>query len=193
MKEAVTFGRYNTFSYAHISTIIAILKQYNNLTIGLIINQQKNDRDIKEELYRIYELADKNYTDKKLLPVGIRKEMMIAGIKQFDLRLLDKVNIEIIRRPEYFREEFNSKFPKTKYDVIFPRTDDEKNEFDILRNMYMQEILGRDIYFVKPKLTIHNSDMEGQREKYMPSDVLRILDEYNKMNSRWKKDYLYAE
>lgn len=48
--------------------------------------------------------------------------MIVAGLKQFDNRLSDIVNIKIIKRPEYFQNEFNKIFPKEK---------DEENEFDL--------------------------------------------------------------
>ena len=182
MKEAVTFGRYNVFSYGHISTLIEILKRYSKINIGLIIDGEKTNIDIDNELCRIYELADKNYIDKELYPVEIRKQMIIAGIQQFDDRLMERVNIELIRRPEYFKKEFNKYFPIEKYDLVFPKSDDEKNEFDILRNEYMGIILERKIYFVNPKLIIHNSDIKEQRSKYIPSKVIKIIDDYKKNN-----------
>ena len=132
----------------------------------------------------MYELANKNYICKELLPVEIRKEMIIAGIKQFNDKLSNRINIEIINRPEYFKNEFNTRFPKDKYDLVFPNSDDEKNEFDLLRNKYMGTILERKIYFVKPRLTIHNSDIKQQRDKYIPSDVIKIIDRYNELNKK---------
>lgn len=124
----------------------------------------------------------KNYIDKELLPVEIRKKTIVAGLKQFDNRLSDIVNIKIIKRPEYFQNEFNKIFPKEKYDLVFPKSNDEENEFDLLRNKYMGIILGREIHFVEPKLTIHNSEIKNQQKKYIPSDVIKILEEYNNIN-----------
>ena len=180
MKEAVTFGRYNNFSYGHISTLIAILKDFKKINIGLIADDKKSDIYIEEKFKRLYELADENYTKKKLLPVDIRKKMIIAGIKQFDSRLLEKINIKIIKRPEYFIHEFNNVFPLESYELVFPKAKEEKNEFDLLRNDLMSELLERKISFVTPKLTVHNSQMSYRdREKYIPSEVLKILDNYN--------------
>ena len=47
---------------------------------------------------------------------------------------------------------------------------------------YMGIILGREIHFVEPKLTIHNSEIKNQQKKYIPSDVIKILEEYNNIN-----------
>ena len=64
-----------------------------------------------------------------------------------------------------------------------PKAKEEHNEFDLIRNALMTEILDRDISFVVPKLTVHNSQMsEKDRKKFIPSEVLRILNEYNESN-----------
>ena len=63
VESAVTFGRYNLFTYGHISTIIEILKEYKRINIGLIINDEKSRIQIDKNLKEFYKLADKNYTD----------------------------------------------------------------------------------------------------------------------------------
>jgi hypothetical protein len=50
--------------------------------------------------------------------------------------------------------------------------------------MNMKIILEREIYFVKPKLTIQNSDIKDQRDKYIPSEVIRIMNEYCRVDVR---------
>ena len=181
VESAVTFGRYNLFTYGHISTIIEILKEYKRINIGLIINDEKSRIQIDKNLKEFYKLADKNYTDKKLLlPVALREKFIMEGLKEFDHRLGKYISVVRIKRPEYFVEEFNAKFPKEMYDIVFPDSKNENNEFDILRNSYMSTILSRNIKFVNPKLTVHSSEIKEGMERYVPKNVLKLLHKYER-------------
>ena len=172
VESSVTFGRYNLFTYGHISTIIEILKEYKRINIGLIINDEKSRIQIDKNLKEFYKLADKNYTDKKLLlPVALREKY---------------ISVVRIKRPEYFVEEFNAKFPKEMYDIVFPDSKNENNEFDILRNSYMSTILSRNIKFVNPKLTVHSSEIKEGMERYVPKNVLKLLHKYEREKKKDK-------
>lgn len=187
MNNAVFVGRFNLFTFAHISTSEAILEKYNNMVIAIITSSDKSSIEIPDIFKEFYYLADQNYIGAKTLkPANMRRQMVEVGIASAGLS--SRVTTKMIRRPEYFIDEFNSKFPKATYDIVFPRSKNETGKFDLTRNDILPLILGRKATFIEPKLTMHSSQItqSGDTERFVPREVQEVIEFYEKKREEEK-------
>lgn len=184
MNDAVTFGRYSIFTLAHLSTVQEILRYRENLVIGLILSGEKaSNYHPDNNLQMFYDECDNNYVMKILLDINIRNEMILNTLEEFNIS--NRVNVVNINRPEYYPDEFNYLFDTNKYDLFFPQVSSEDTCFDIIRNQAFEKILNRKVYVVKPKLTIHLSQIQKQYKinkcrlvEYLPKATCDILEKY---------------
>ncbi|EOO05592.1 hypothetical protein JDS76_27875 [Bacillus cereus] len=179
-KQAITFGRYNMLTNAHLSTVSEILTKWDKLTIGVYDFNIKRPLNLNEKWNEFYSMCDKNcQPESNDLSLESRIKMWEILVKE---RGLDgRLEIVPIKRVEYDVSNFNTKFPKEKYDLVFPKSPQERNSFDLLRNEAFKDILGREIHFVTPSLTLHTSQIKKQIclgdtwGNYLPREIYEYL------------------
>lgn len=92
---------------------------------------------------------------------SLEERLDLTRLSLEDLIKDGNVVVQSVPRPEYDTQSFNRDFPIDRYDVLFSKVDDDP--FDKERNRVMEQILGREILFVKPIAPIlHNSDILKQ-------------------------------
>ena len=74
------------------------------------------------------------------------------------LSIADRVSCVIIKRPDY-ELDFANLFPAAEIDLVWPELSDTDHETDILRHRLYPQVLGRPIYYVRPAMKLHNSQI----------------------------------
>ena len=157
--RAVTFGRYNTTTVAHISTIEKIANTYEELSVGVIDSDRALRPEGKKEFAEFYDLADEQHK-RTTLTLEERKRLLELSIAD---RSLGSVVIVEIARPEYAVAEFNETFPPEEHQVVFPvPRGGQTAEFDSMRDASLSRILGRTTLFLSVDLTLHTSEIKAQ-------------------------------
>lgn len=157
--NAVTFGRYVLITHAHLSTVMTILDEWQFLTIGVLDLSHQFSQKTNHEWQRFFDICDEKIQSPKshVFNVEERYRMWEATIQHE--QLAQRVQVVPMKRPECVPEEFNHTFPPEKYDLVFPQSQEEHNEFDLLRNQAFPSILKRPIHFVTPPLTLHTTEI----------------------------------
>lgn len=156
IKKGVTFGRFSPFKTGHRRGIEEILEYCQQLTLG-VIDSNTPKKTVAEHFRKFCEAADKKNTAEHT-QFSLEERLNLTRLSLEDLIKDGNVLVQSIFRPEYDPEIFNRQFPKGIYDVLFSKVDDDP--FDRERNCVMEQIIGREILFVKPIAPIlHNSDI----------------------------------
>ena len=177
--NAITFGRYNIVTNAHLNTLEKILEKWPTVVIGIVAPTKKKNFHMDPSLANFYLECDKNNDKHSDYSIDERIEMWEKTI--YAEGISDRVKVVRILRPEYFPAEFNHQFPPSKYQLVFPETLAEKNKFDTMRNDAFGIILEREVATVKPSLTLHFSDIRKHIsdytdwEKYVPIGCYSVL------------------
>lgn len=178
-KTAITFGRYNIVTNAHLNTLERILEIWATAVIGIVSPEKCINFPQNPRLIDFFRECDKNHERKPTFTIPQRIEMWEETLRSAGF--FDRVKIVEMRRPEYFPDEFNMRFPSNMYQLVFPQAKDERNKFDIIRLSAFREILGRDIATVCPSLTMHTSDIIGKvndiddLKRYIPIGCFSVL------------------
>lgn len=172
--NAVTFGRYNFFTIAHLETIKEILSKWEKLYILIVDDDLGKTNDIIEQFEEFYNLCDYNHNTKKIyFSIEERKKMIEYALEGINVK--ERVNVIHYCRPEYNIKKFNAEFKMNEFDLVFPYSDNEASYYDKIRNNSFENILHRSVSCVYPKLTIHVSQIlsECQTRKKI-NDILPI-------------------
>lgn len=157
---AVTFGRYQIVSIAHLDTIRTILRDWPSVEIGVL------DLDtppapglvVPEHLAEFYRDCDANTAPaKNPMSATERARFWDATVDAAGLR--DRVRVRIIARPENDPDRFNRAYPPERYHLVFPTAAGEG--FDQVRNARFEEILNRPVHTVDPPLEYHTSELRA--------------------------------
>lgn len=176
IKKAVTFGRYFYFNIGHLSTVQAILKEFDLLVIGLVNPDRENPEDIqklREKYIDFYENVDKKVLE---LPLTFEERKLMIE-KALRNAKIENVILTEVRRVEYFPSIFNERFRPDEYQLVFPELN---SSFDIRRNEVFEDILKRKIHLVKPELESHSSDAKNKFDNmvYMDDEIMEIYKRY---------------
>jgi hypothetical protein len=157
-RPAVTFGRYQIVSIAHLDTVRTILRDFPSLEIGVIDLQARPERmpHVPDHLRDFYDGCEANTSPAKN-PMSAEER---AGFWQATIDavgLHDRVTVRVISRPELDPTGFNQMFPPERVDLVFPTANGEG--FDLIRNASFEEIRGRKVRTVEPPLEYHTSDI----------------------------------
>ncbi|MGW8879564.1 zeta toxin family protein [Streptomyces mirabilis] len=159
-RPAVTFGRYQIVSIAHLDTVRTILRDFPSLEIGVLDLEARPERmpHVPEHLRDFYDGCEANTsTAKNPMSAAERAGFWQATIDAAGLQ--DRVTVRVIPRPELAPEGFNRIFPPDRIDLVFPTASGEG--FDLIRNASFEEILGRKVRTVEPPLEYHTSDIRA--------------------------------
>ncbi|MEO3822767.1 zeta toxin family protein [Actinomadura sp. B10D3] len=161
-KNAVTFGRYQLVSIAHLDTVRAIAMDWPKVTVGVIdIDAQPSEAlAVPPHLEDFYRDCDANTAPQKN-PMTLDERISLWQTALHAAGLQDRVTVQAVPRPELDPKGFNAAFPSDEYDVVFPAPSGKG--FDGSRNANFEEILDRDVKAVEPPLEYHTSTI---RESY---------------------------
>ncbi|MFE2684505.1 zeta toxin family protein [Streptomyces mirabilis] len=157
-RPAVTFGRYQIVSIAHLDTVRTILRDFPSLEIGVLDLEARPERmpNVPDHLRDFYNGCETNTSPAKN-PMSAQER---AGFWQATIDaagLQDRVTVHVVPRPELDPDGFNQIFPPDRIDLVFPTVSGEG--FDLIRNASFEEILGRKVRTVDPPLEYHTSDI----------------------------------
>ena len=164
---AVTFGRFSPMTKAHIKGFLDILNHCDHLVVGIIDSYTtKVVVPVRFECFcaQADKKNDQGYTR---FTLEERFAMASAALRRF----IDsgRVSVKVVPRPEYAVVQFTEMFPIDTYKVMFSGVAD--NQFDCERNNIMPDLLGREVFLIKPSYeVVHNS---------------QILDSIRKGNGQW--------
>ncbi|UUY52316.1 zeta toxin family protein (plasmid) [Streptomyces yangpuensis] len=157
-RPAVTFGRYQIVSIAHLDTVRTILRDFPSLEIGVLDLEARPEQmpPVPEHLREFYAGCEANTSPAKN-PMSAEER---AGFWQATIDavgLQDRVTVRVITRPELDPGGFNRMFPPERFDLVFPTASGEG--FDLIRNASFEEIFNRKVRTVEPPLEYHTSDI----------------------------------
>lgn len=159
--RAVTLGRYQPPTIAHLDTVQTILRQWDELTIGILHNETPRESKLRRgglsdcEYLEYMTLADRNWTDgRNPYSLTERVDMWLAVVHEYSLA--DRVKVTSLSRPEIAPQEFEMLFNSTDFDLVFPISSGH-SPFDLTRNRALAAILQRPVHTVIPEVEIHNS------------------------------------
>jgi hypothetical protein len=158
-RPAVTFGRYQIVSIAHLDTIRTILLDWPTVEIGVLDLQAGTPAtpiDVPEHMVEFYRDSDAN-TDPARNPLSAAERRDLWSATVDAAGLADRVTIAIIPRPELDPDTFNDRYPSAEWDLVFPAP--TGTGFDRTRNDHFSEILARPVHTVEPPLEYHTSDI----------------------------------
>lgn len=172
MMNAITFGRYNFFTIAHLDTVKEILKIWENLYILIVDNDLGKTNDCIEGYEEFYNLCDKNHKEKQIF-FNMEERIKMINLALEKEGIIDRVTVLAYCRPEYNIEKFNCDFNKNSFSLVFPCTGTEEEPFDKIRNICFEAILKRKVFSVSPKTTIHVSQILSQ--DFCDEKILSVL------------------
>ena len=159
-------GRFQPVSVGHAATLAVILQSWEHVTLGVVYDSPRPvgvDERFDQYLAKV---ETKSYGSGKnpFLPEEI-EEMWKAHIDE--MSIADRVNCVIVKRLEY-ELNFANLFPPAEIDLVWPELSDTDHETDVLRHRLYPKVLGRPIYYVRPAMKLHNS----QIREYIRAGVL---------------------
>ena len=162
-KPAVTFGRYQIVSIAHLDTIRTILLDWPTVAIGVLDLGSRPARlpVVPEHLQGFYRGCEANTAPAKN-PMTVEERASFWRATIAEVGLEDRVSVRIIARPELDPDGFNRQYPQDRVDLVFPTAGGEG--FDLIRNASFEEILGRRVFPVDPPLEYHTSDIRSAHQ-----------------------------
>jgi Zeta toxin len=166
-QPAVTFGRYQIVSIAHLDTIRTMLMDWPSVEIGVLdMNAQPaTPVPVPDHLREFYQECEANTAPpKNPMSTEQRAEFWRATLAAAGLQ--DRVTVRVIPRPELYPGNFNAQYPTDRFHLAFPTVGGAG--FDAIRNDCFAEILGRPVYPVDPPLEYHTSDI---RKAYREGNV----------------------
>lgn len=150
-RAAVTFGRYQLVSVAHLDTIRTILRQWPTVTVGVLDPALGPGGPLDDD-------APKRWAaEKNPLSVAQRIEMWQDVIDEAGL--VGRVRIVAMAGMTPDPEAFNREFPADQFDMVFPQP--EGTGFDLIRNDRFREQFHRHVFEVQPSVTYHTSAMRA--------------------------------
>jgi nicotinamide mononucleotide adenylyltransferase len=158
-KTAVTYGRYQLVSIAHLDTVRTILRDWPRVVVGVIdLNAAPAEpMTVPEHLRSYYAVSEANTSAAKN-PMTLQERIGFWRAAVETAGLSDRVSVEAIARPALHPAEFNARYPAGQFDVVFPASSDgEQAHTD------RAQILGRAVFAVRPALEYHTSHI---RESY---------------------------
>lgn len=159
-KRAVTFGRYSPVTIGHATAAVAIVQRWEHLTTGVLEIVKPRRFAVPAPFRSFYDACDaKCRPTQNPFSSDERIRMWKATIRQLALR--ERVSVVALQRPEYSPSVFNSLFPPSDYDLVFPSTANDATAFDSKRNVQMARILNRPVFRVEPPIIVHASDIRG--------------------------------
>ena len=159
-REAVTYGRYQIVSIAHLDTIRTMLRDWPKVTIGVIdmdARPRVTPPEAPASLAEFYRVALNNTVPERN-PMTLQERRGLWQAALDTAGIADRVTVEAVPMPELAPAEFNSRFPPDRYDVLFPAASDAE-----LAHTDRGSILSRTIYSTEPPLEFHTSTI---RESY---------------------------
>lgn len=160
--SAITFGRYDICSTAHMHTIRVIADHYDKVVVGVIDDSHQVDRAVGPLARQYYAAADQQH-EKNRFTLFERMQMLSLSVE--DAGLADRVMVVPIFRPECNIQGFNERFPAATHQLVFGRhVSDAPDNFEALRNKVLPVILQRKINFVPVTFTLHCSEIRKQAE-----------------------------
>ena len=160
-RPAVTFGRYQIVSIAHLDTIRTILLEWPKVEIGILDlrpERPPTPPEIPTHLAEFYADCEANTAPaKNPMSVDERASFWEATLRAAGIG--DRVSVRIIARPELEPDRFNQQFPPERFDLVFPRPSGDG--FDNVRNASFEEVLAREVHTVDPPLEYHTSDIRA--------------------------------
>jgi hypothetical protein len=148
-REAVTFGRYQVVSIAHLDTVRTILRQWPTVTVGVL------DPDLGPGGPLDHDAPARWAPERNPLPADVRvaiwRDVLDAA------GLADRVRVVRIAGMTPDPAQFNREYPPDRYDMVFPVP--EGTRFDLIRNDLFRSQFGRDVHEVTPSVTYHTSAM----------------------------------
>ncbi len=182
-RPAVTFGRYQIVSIAHLDTIRTILMDWPTVEIGILDLDTRPHGVVPipphlEEFYRDCEANVR--PEKNPMTAQERAGFWEAALNAAGLQ--DRATVRIIPRPELTPAEFNRLYPADQVDLVFPTASGEG--FDRIRNASFETILSRRVHTVDPPLEYHTSDIraayragnEAWRNGFAPGGLQAFID-----------------
>jgi UDP-N-acetylglucosamine kinase len=159
-KPAVTFGRYQIVSIAHLDTIRTILLDWPTVEIGVLDldSRPAGPLAVPPHLRDFYQGCEANTSPAKN-PMTAEERASFWRATVAEAGLQDRVAVRIIARPELDPEGFNRQYPLDRFNLVFPTASGEG--FDLVRNASFSEILRRRVYPVDPPLEYHTSDIRS--------------------------------
>lgn len=155
--SAVTLGRFNVCTTAHLNAFSSMAKQFNRLEV-CVIDDTLDDSAIapNPEYSEFYSLADAQQT-KTTITLSERLELMRRSVTE----LTDcTIHVRTARRPEYYPSEFNALYPKHSHQLTFSDVSPgQLQSFESIRNVYLPRILERTIHLVPVDFILHVSDI----------------------------------
>ena len=155
---AVTFGRFNVCTKAHLHAFSNFLKKFESLDVCVIDDFLDENASVpKAEHTPFYVQADAQQA-KTTFQLSERLELM--RLSTTDLASRYPLQVCTIRRPEYYILEFNERFPKSKYQLVFSSaSNNDSQSFESIRNEYLPRILDRTQDTVDVEFIQHVADI----------------------------------
>lgn len=157
-KQAITFGRYNICTLAHLHTIEQIASKFDQIVIGVIDDKVDASRVAinKPLVHQFYELADQQ-NERTVFDLKERIAMVKLSIR--DKGLQDRIKVVPLKRPEYDTSYFSRRYSADKYQLVFPKPVKKQagDSFEEIRDRALPIILNRKIVFIPTYFTLHAS------------------------------------
>jgi nicotinamide mononucleotide adenylyltransferase len=164
---------------AHMDMFRSILTEWDVLHIGLLINSPHYNIS-KGSFRRFYRLCNRNWRKNiNKFSIEERHRMLTAALSASALE--PRVLVNTMNRPEYDRKRFNTLYPESSFDLVFPRLGNKNEPFEEIRQEAFAKILKRTVHYVYPSTVFHLSDMvmhvkkEEDWHKYIPEGAVEVF------------------
>ena len=151
--HAVTFGRYQVVSVAHLDTVRTMLRQWREVTVGVLDPTLGPGGPLDDDAPARWAPERNPLSGDERIRLW-RSAIAAAGLG-------DRVHVVAMAGMTPDPARFNRDFPPDRFDLVFPES--EGTGFDLIRNDRFREQFGRAVFEVRPSVTYHTSAM---REHY---------------------------
>lgn len=167
-QRAVTFGRFQIVTPAHVDAVRDILRQHSSLTIG-ILDVSRGGAASSDVAPRVKDfLADRQRAAApELNPITVGEQMSMWRNALIVADLHHQVEFEVIGRPELDPEAFNRRFDPDTFDLVLLETTTEPREA-------YTEVLDRAITTAAPTISESGPDLRQQYSAGDPAWRTRI-------------------
>lgn len=162
---AITYGRYQMVSIAHLDTVRTMLQQWPRVVVGVLdlSAPEPTPRAVPEHLRDFYKVAAANTVPDRN-PMSLEERVGFWRDAVAAAGIGDRVSIEVVASPGLDPATFNARFPPEHFDLVFPAAADAE-----LPHSQRSEILGRPVHTVDPPLEFHTSAIRAAYRRGDPN------------------------
>ncbi|WP_423465005.1 hypothetical protein ACO229_11510 [Promicromonospora sp. MS192] len=158
--NAVVFGRYSIVTPGHLAQVRKAQELAETVTVGVLdlSHQQGLGNELRTVGDEFIEMCDANCSPaRNPFTIEEKLQMWAPAVKQ---AFPDgTVQVESVRRPELYPDEFNHRFPAETVQLLMTAPGPTCSEFDRLRRGEFVRRLERSVVEIEPELVVHTTDL----------------------------------